>query len=244
MGIRVLSNTTGALISSVKLRASVAVSNFAETTVYVKPVVEVEYIVLALVAYLDVSNKYRLYMDVVNTTETITKVFSKANLDIATTIDSKQISLGKRITDTSAAIDTKAVALTKLLTDTVSKQDAASISFTRQSNDIVIPADVVNTKSVGKNITDSLYKANEGPNQKNTYALTYFLEDYCLEGGPSFAVNKVLTDTTTSADSRRATITAPKVDSVRSSDSGSIGTTDYWAIDYVAGDYVGTYRTF
>ncbi len=120
--------------------------------------------------------------DAAVTSDVATNLFDKGQSDTLTTGDVLEpFVLGKGITDAPVTSEAQVFDTSKPL------EDAAA--FTE--------AHVV---SQGKNIADRLYYPADGPNQYDTYALTYFLEDYVREGFPAISFGKALLDTVVSTD--------------------------------------------
>lgn len=90
--------------------------------------------------------------------------------------------LGKGIEDAAVTSEQRAYTFGKPLEDFPVVSDAAPITF-------------------NKPIFDDTNYPSDGPNQYDTYAISYFLEDYAREGFPALGVAKVRTDQFTVADS-------------------------------------------
>lgn len=106
----------------------------------------------------------------------------KAASDSATVGDELlPFDLGKGITDNPLISEAQAFDTSKPLTDATATSEARVVSQ-------------------GKNIADRLYYPAEGPNQYDTYALTYFAQDYVREGFPAISFGKALLDTVVSTD--------------------------------------------
>lgn len=89
--------------------------------------------------------------------------------------------IGKGIFDTPITLETLSSDMAKPLYDEVAPTDEALVDY-------------------GRIVFDRVYYPAEGPNQYDTYALTYFLEDYAREGFPEIGFSKVLSDAVNTTD--------------------------------------------
>lgn len=110
MVARIVSNTTAASVTQVRLRvSSVATINPKASVAYSTALADISYIELVVGAYLDTTGRFRFIAE------------------ITTTLDAKAIALAKRLRSTGTATDSVASSVSKSLSDSVLPVDSSTL---------------------------------------------------------------------------------------------------------------------
>lgn len=229
MAATITGNSTSATVASVKLRASVStvIPIVGLTRIY--PVSEVAYILLAVSAYLDTTGQFKYTTDVFSVTDTTSLNTSKiADVDTFTTVDDTTRSTGKGLSDSATMGDSVLTVLIFIrdFTDTTSLADAKTLLVSPAYSDTFTTSETV-ARSLSKTLTDS-----------------FALNDLSDAAGPTWSFSDFTNNVVSTSDSTTVTNTKGLLDSLSSSDSGTLISQGYCDITYFAEDYVGESRTF
>lgn len=139
--------------------------------------------------------------------------------------DEQVTETGKARDDSFAAVDElQPFELGKLIEDVPLTSDLPTFATVKPLEDL---ADVEEQHAVGFNrpLTDRLNFPAEGPAQYDTYAISYFLEDYCREGAPALFVEKLTVDFAVVSEVVSNVLAKPFADSIGTDDQAgkSIG---------------------
>jgi hypothetical protein len=127
-------------------------------------------------------------------------VFGKSQFDSFTQSDSVSVQPEKGVDDSATTGDyLQPFDLGKGITDTPVTSELQAFDVAKPFSDNALTWDY-NNVSVGLGVRDRVYYPAEGPNQYDTYALSYFFDDYVREGFPAVSFSKSLTDTVRSTD--------------------------------------------
>ena len=127
-------------------------------------------------------------------------VFGKTTSDYHEVADEAIVEAGKNLSDSIGSSDELLpFELGKGISDNTNTSEIRSVDLVRGAiEDVVTPFELCQF-SLPKAVKDYAYQA-EGPNQYDTYAIAYFLEDYVREGFPALQFSKLLNDTVISTD--------------------------------------------
>lgn len=78
----------------------------------------------------------------------------------------------------------------------------------RVSEDVAVATEQI-ANHVSRYLSDRVYYPSDGPNQYDTYALAYFLEDYVREGFPAIDFSKALTENKVTSETRTVVLFKP-----------------------------------
>lgn len=127
-------------------------------------------------------------------------VFGKTVDDVFTFADEVSVEAGKGIEDSQTTADQiDYFDIGKGLTDTPVTSELLSSDMAKPLYEDVVPSDE-QTSLFGIGVQDRTFYPADGPNLYDTYALTYFLEDYVREGFPEISFAKLLSDTVHTTD--------------------------------------------
>lgn len=119
---------------------------------------------------------------------------SKALEDSFTKSDEALVEAGKNVESSATTGDELLpFELGKGIEDTPLTSESQQFDISRVSEDSASATEQI-ANTLGKPFTDRTFYPSEGPNQYDTYALTYFLEDYVREGFPELVFAKALSD--------------------------------------------------
>jgi hypothetical protein len=216
-------------MADTSLRASVTFVNLSRTATYVVPVSEIDYILLAVSAYLDTTGRF------------------KCITDIFATGDSTALSTNKVAdADTFALDDAAATSTTKLLADTTALNDSvvAVLIFIRDFSDTASLADS-KTLFISPAYSDT-FSTNETVAHSISKALadSFALNDLSDAAGPDWSFSDYTNNTVSTSDNSVVSNDKGLSDSFSLADSGTLISQGYCDITYFAEDYVGEFRTF
>ena len=126
-------------------------------------------------------------------------VFGKTTWDDLTQTDSVSVQPEKAFTEAQTTADQiDYFDIGKGIEDVPVTSEALGFDTSKPFEDFTETADAV-SNTAGKKFSDRVMYG-DGPNAYNTYALSYFGEEYALEGFPALGFSKLLTDTVHSTD--------------------------------------------
>lgn len=147
-------------------------------------------------------------------------VFGKTTSDYHEVADEAIVEAGKNLSDSIGSSDELLpFELGKGINEPVATSEIRSVDLVRGAiEDFPLTWDY-SVASIQKPISDRVYYPADGPNQYNTYALSYFLEDYAFEGFPALDVYKALTELKFATDLKTFTLSKPFADAFVNADS-------------------------
>lgn len=126
-------------------------------------------------------------------------VFGKSTLDSVSQSDSANVETGKTASDAVASSDTLLpFELGKGITDNPVTAELYAADMAKPLADSFSKSDA-NSILVGRGVAERVLYG-DGPNQYDTYAVSYFASDYAREGFPALSFTKSLTESVNSTD--------------------------------------------
>ena len=229
MGVTLSGGATGASVSAVRARASVAATGFNVVTSADIPVADVAYILLAVGASLDTSGRYKYIPDIVVVSDAVQKLVQKTVRDSVFTSDFVALATTLGISDSVSFTEAFVAILTyvRSFSDSVSLSDQTTVSFSKSLADSAA-------------LTDALQ-----------YTFSKFLSDgvaindsFAATDGLLYTFAKYTSNVVFAQDA--AVLYPSKVisDMISVQDAGSLRSQGYCDFSYFAEDYVGASRTF
>lgn len=229
MGVTLSGGATGASVSAVRARASVAVTGFNVVTSAATPVADVAYILLAVGASLDTSGRFKFLPDLVVVTDAVQKLVQKTVLDSVFVPDSVALATTLGISDSISFTEVFLATLiyVRNFTDTASVSDQTTVSFSKSLADSAA-------------LTDALQ-----------YTFSKFLSDgvaindsFAATDGLLYSFSKYISNVVFVQDSTVLFPSKVISDMIQVQDAGSLRSQGYCDFSYFAEDYVGASRTF
>ena len=129
-------------------------------------------------------------------------IFGKRAIDSISQVDEPLIEAGKNLTDAVGSFDELLpFELGKGIEDTPVTSETRAVDLVRGAIEDFHEATDLFQFSVNLSVKEYAYQ-QEGPNQYDTYALSYFLEDYVREGFPALDFSKALSEFKTISETR------------------------------------------